>query len=147
MASGVRPDSGTGILLSMGRIGRCWVGFEEGEGSLAEEKRQGGQTNGDGGMDPPITRDAGPGTTGGPQGTQEVETEMMTLDVTALEGGGTLSDTMEQQHGSPPLPSGRRAGLCQKLWGSSMVGRRPLTKSRPPPRGEGWTTVLLLHGV
>ena len=31
---------------------------------------------------------------------------MMMLATTALEGGGTPSDTPEQQHDTPPLPSG-----------------------------------------
>ena len=56
--------------------------------------------------DPPVTREVGPGTPGGAQGTREVETEMVTLAATALEGGGTLSETQEHQNGSPTLPSG-----------------------------------------
>ena len=89
--------------------------MKEGEGGLTEEKRQGVQKNGDGRMPPPVTRDAGPGTPGGPQGTQEAETEMMTLAVLALEGGSTPSDTLEQHHCSPPLPYGGKAGLYQTL--------------------------------
>ena len=51
---------------------------------------------------------------------------MVMLATTALEGGGTLSDTPEQQHNTPPLPlGGGGGGLRQTLWGSSMVGRRP----------------------
>ena len=53
---------------------------------------------------------------------------MVMLAVTALEGGGTLSDTPEQQHDTPPLPSGGEGGgLCQTLRGSSTVGCRPPT--------------------
>ena len=50
---------------------------------------------------------------------------MVTLATAALEGKGTLSDTLDQQHGSPPLPSGAGAGLRQTLRVSSTVGHRP----------------------
>ena len=52
---------------------------------------------------------------------------MVMLAATALEGGGTPSDNREKQHDTPPLPSGGGGGLCQKLRGSSTVGRGPPT--------------------
>ena len=107
MAGGVRPESWTGVLLSteerrevLGRLGG-------GVGGLSKDKRQGVYMNGDGEEGPPTaTREAGPGTPGGAQGTRAEETAMVTLDATELEGGGTPSDTPEQKHGIPPLPSG-----------------------------------------
>ena len=52
VAGGVRPDSRTGVLLS-DKETREVLGRLRGGGSLAEEKRQGGQTNGDGEDGPP----------------------------------------------------------------------------------------------
>ena len=52
---------------------------------------------------------------------------MVMLAATALEGGGTPSDTPEQQHDTPPLPFGGGGGLRQTLRDSSTVGRRPPT--------------------
>ena len=51
---------------------------------------------------------------------------MVALTVMTLEGGVTLSDTLYQQHGSPPLPSGG-GGVRQTLRGISTVGLRPPT--------------------
>ena len=55
---------------------------------------------------PPTTREAGPGNPREGQGTWVAETTMVMLAATVLEGGGTPSDTLDQQHGSLPLPSG-----------------------------------------
>ena len=52
---------------------------------------------------------------------------MVMLAATELEGGVTPSDTPEQQHNTPPLPSGGGGGLRQTMWGSSTVGRRSPT--------------------
>ena len=74
-----------------------------------------------------MTREAGPGTPGGAQGTRASETIMVMLVTPALEGRGTLSDTPEQQHGIPPPPLRGEAGLFQTLLGSITVGRRTST--------------------
>ena len=50
---------------------------------------------------------------------------MVMLAATVLEVGGTPSDTLEQQHDTPPLSLG--GGLRQTLRGSSTVGLRPPT--------------------
>ena len=46
---------------------------------------------------------------------------MVMLAVTALEGGGTPSDTPEQQHNTPPLPSGG-GGSSSDTAGQQHVG-------------------------
>ena len=48
VAGGVRPDSRTGVLLSAKDRSEVMVRLRGGGGSLAEEKRQRGQMNGDG---------------------------------------------------------------------------------------------------
>ena len=48
VAGGVRPDSRTGVLLSAKDRSEGMVRLRGGDGSLAEEKRQRGQMNGDG---------------------------------------------------------------------------------------------------
>ena len=60
---------------------------------------------------------------------------MVMLAATALEGGGTPSDTPDQQYDTPPLPSG--GGIRQTLWGSSTVVRRPPTFVVGGTRDEG----------
>ena len=47
---------------------------------------------------------------------------MVTLAATALEGGGTPSDTQEQQHGSPPLLSGGGWGASSDTAGQQHRG-------------------------
>ena len=75
--------------------------------------------------DHPVTREAGKGTPGDAQGTGAEDMAMVTLAATALEGKVTPSDTPDQQHGSPPLPSG--GGFCLTLRGRIKVDRQPQT--------------------
>ena len=84
---------------------------QRGVDGLTKEERRGGQTNSEReeGL-PPATREAGPGTPGRGQETRSAEMAMVTLDATALKGGGNSSDTPEQQQGSPPLHLGGRGG-------------------------------------
>ena len=95
-------------------------GEEEGAGTdwrrvdgLTEEKQWGGQTNSDGEEETPVTREAGPGTPMGSQGTRAEDTAMVTLAAEVLEDGGTPSDTPEKQHGIPPLPLGGGGDLVR----------------------------------
>ena len=52
MAGSVRPDSGKGVLISAKETREVLIRIRGG-GGLAEEKRQGGQTNDDGEDGPP----------------------------------------------------------------------------------------------
>ena len=118
----MRSDSGTGVLLPakerwevLGRLGG-------GETALPRRSDGGTDKRGWGGGTPPETNEAGPGTPGEDQGTWATETAMVTLAVTELEGGGTLSDTPDQQHGIPPLPSGERSRTSQDTAGKHHGG-------------------------
>ena len=127
LAGGVRPDSGTVVLLYAKERREVLVRIRGGGTALPRRSGGGGQANGDGERGPsPATREAEPGTPMGDQETRVAETSMVKLAATALKDGGTPSDTPEQQNGSPPLPLGG-SGISQTLRGSSRVGRRTLT--------------------
>ena len=122
VAGGVRPDSGTGVLLSAEETREVLGRLGEGGGGLSEERRRGTDERCRGGWNPPATREAEPGTPGGAHRTQAVEKAMVTLAATELEGGGTPSDTPEQLHGSPTLPSGVGGGTLSDTAGQQHGG-------------------------
>ena len=64
---------------------------------------------------------------------------MVMLAATALEGGGTPSDTPEQQHDTPPLPSGG-GGVFVRHCGAAArwaAGLRHFRVRRNQGRGGG----------
>ena len=111
MAGGTRKESRTGVLISAEER-REVLGRIRGDGTASPRRSGGGERRTVTGRrdPPPVTKEAGPGTPGGVQGTREAESAMVLLDATALEGGGTPSDIPEQQHGSPILPLGGGGG-------------------------------------